>query len=203
MGDSPNNRSDLMIEDNIHHVYEWLEEPSTDEGEKLAKEWLDKFTRPAYDKHKQGLNKWLAARELSCVWKGKRYRCTGASRMGDVWLQDEGSANFYDHRVDVTELSEWERKDPYTEPERPITALPAVGAARNAPCPCGSGVKLKKCCGSGAKQSAQSAQFAADKAAKHAAYLARKAEQSGKSIRGAGLMAIAALATMAGPYRGR
>jgi SEC-C motif-containing protein len=30
-------------------------------------------------------------------------------------------------------------------PQRPVTAAPKAG--RNAPCPCGSGLKFKKCCG--------------------------------------------------------
>ena len=91
----------------MKHVYDWLEEPAKDDGEKQAKDWLDKFTRPAYDKYKEGWDKWLEARVLTCEWKGKRYQCTGASRMGDVWLKDDGSESFYDHRVHVEELSAW------------------------------------------------------------------------------------------------
>lgn len=91
----------------MKHVYDWLEEPAKDDGEKQAKDWLDKFTRPAYNKYKEGWDKWLEARTLTCDWKGKRYQCTGASRMGDVWLRDDGSKSFYDHRVDVEELSAW------------------------------------------------------------------------------------------------
>ena len=33
-------------------------------------------------------------------------------------------------------------------PPAPVTAAPKIG--RNDPCPCGSGKKFKKCCGSGA-----------------------------------------------------
>lgn len=45
---------------------------------------------------------------LYCDWQGKRYRVTGASRMGDVWL----TANFarssgYEHRVNVAECNHW------------------------------------------------------------------------------------------------
>lgn len=48
--------------------------------------------------------------KLFATWKEKRYRVTGASRMGDVWL----SADFkrevgYEHRVELEELSEWGR----------------------------------------------------------------------------------------------
>lgn len=46
--------------------------------------------------------------KLFCTYQGKRYRVTGASRLGDVWLaadfkQDTG----YDHRVDLEECSNW------------------------------------------------------------------------------------------------
>lgn len=46
--------------------------------------------------------------KLFCTWKGVRYRVTGASRMGDIWL----AANFeqkrgYDHRVNLAEVTDW------------------------------------------------------------------------------------------------
>ena len=91
------------------HVYDWLELPPTNNAEKDAKEWLDKFTRPAYTKLTEGINDWLARYRVTVEWKGKRYTCSGASRMGDVWLKTEGSANYYDHRVNVEDLSNWKR----------------------------------------------------------------------------------------------
>lgn len=91
------------------HVYTWLEQPAINEAEADAKEWLDKFTRPAYSKHLDGTDVWLNQHRLTVKWRGKRYQCTGASRMGDVWLKSEGSPNFYDHRVNVEELSNWKR----------------------------------------------------------------------------------------------
>lgn len=91
------------------HVYDWLDEPPSNDAERDAKEWLNKFVIPAYDKHVSGMNKWLQRHKLTVEWRGKRYECTGASRLGDVWLKNEGSTNFYDHRVDVTELSNWKR----------------------------------------------------------------------------------------------
>lgn len=52
--------------------------------------------------------------ELFCTYEGERYRCTGASRMGDVWLtadfdQDTG----YQKRVDLSYCSDWA---PETQP---------------------------------------------------------------------------------------
>ena len=91
----------------MKHVYEWLDEPAKDEAEKLAKEWLNNFTKPAVDKDHAG----LSARVLSCEYQGKRYRCIGASRMGDIWLTaDFSRENGYDLRIDVAECSAWEIK---------------------------------------------------------------------------------------------
>ena len=46
--------------------------------------------------------------KLFCTYEGVRYRVTGASRLGDVWLttdfqQDHG----YQKRVDIEKCSEW------------------------------------------------------------------------------------------------
>lgn len=102
----------------MKHVYDWLDEPAQNEGEAAAKEWLDKATRPAIGVD----HPWLDARILSCEWRGKRYRCTGASRMGDVWIKKKGSRNHYDHRVDVEELSGW------TMTEKPTQKHPSKSA---------------------------------------------------------------------------
>jgi hypothetical protein len=91
------------------HIYDWLDMPATDDAERDAKEWLNKFTLPAYKKATEGIDDWLARYRVTVEWKGERYTCSGASRMGDVWLKTEGSQNFYDHRVSVEELSNWKR----------------------------------------------------------------------------------------------
>lgn len=93
------------------HVFDWLAYPPANDSERDAKEWLGKFMKPAYDKHTMGINDWLAKYILSVEWQGKRYVCSGASRMGDVWLRDDGSQQFYDHRVNVEELSNWNRRE--------------------------------------------------------------------------------------------
>jgi hypothetical protein len=92
------------------HVYDWLDQPAADEDERLAKEWLNKFCQPAYNKLKNGSRDWLAARTLTVEWRGQRYYCRGCSRMGDVWItKDPTGQTYYDHRVDVQELSKWKR----------------------------------------------------------------------------------------------
>jgi len=41
------------------HIDDWLDEPATNETEKLVKEWLEHYRRPAIEKD----HKWLSARE--------------------------------------------------------------------------------------------------------------------------------------------
>ena len=89
----------------MKHVYDWIAEPTTSMAELAAKEWLDQFCRPAIDKDRE----WLERYRVTVKWRGKRYECTGASRLGDVWLKNKGSQNYYDHRVDVDECSNWKR----------------------------------------------------------------------------------------------
>jgi hypothetical protein len=89
------------------HIDDWLDEPATNETEKQkqVKEWLEHYRRPAaYKDHK-----WLSARVLLCDYEGKRYRCIGCSRMGDVWLTTNFEAEYgYEKRIDVTGCSNWE-----------------------------------------------------------------------------------------------
>lgn len=97
----------------MKHVYDWLDEKSTNQGEKDAKEFLGQFTRPAFEKD----NDWLAKHTLRCTFRGKRYICSGASRMGDVWLKGPHSENFYDMRVDVAYCSDWKLHVKRTTPK--------------------------------------------------------------------------------------
>jgi hypothetical protein len=85
------------------HVDDYLDSPG---GDPIAKEFLEHARRPAMDKDRA----WLQANAPTVMWQGKRYRCVGASRLGDVWLKSDGPPNaFYDHRVDIAELSDWQR----------------------------------------------------------------------------------------------
>lgn len=92
----------------MKHVYDWLDEPPKDEGERLAKEWLEKFCQPVVRKNRKGTKDYLDSRKVWCEFKGERIHCSGASRMGDVWLKRKGSKSFYDLRVSVEDLSNWE-----------------------------------------------------------------------------------------------
>jgi len=51
---------------------------------------------------------WILQYRLFCNYKGKKYRCTGASRLGDAWLAKDFKREVgYDLRVDVDECSNW------------------------------------------------------------------------------------------------
>jgi hypothetical protein len=51
---------------------------------------------------------WIKQYKLFCTYKEKRYRVTGASRLGDVWLRENfDSDHGYDLRVDLEECSNW------------------------------------------------------------------------------------------------
>ena len=95
----------LLFYNNQMHVYDWLLQPPLNEAEADAKDWLNKFLRLSIYKD----TGWLEQHRVSVIWGGKRYICSGASRMGDIWLKSNDSTNYYDHRVNVSELSGWKR----------------------------------------------------------------------------------------------
>lgn len=89
------------------HVDDYLDGPNPDP---IAKEFLEHARRPAIEKD----NAWIRANFPWVTWRGQRYQCVGASRLGDVWLRDSFNSGrnpnaYYDHRVDVAELSDWAR----------------------------------------------------------------------------------------------
>lgn len=86
------------------HIDDWLDTPPTNEGEVWAKEFLEHARRPAIDKDHQ----WQAANPLFCTFMGERYRCTGASRLGDIWLTKDFTQSMgYQRREDVASCSDW------------------------------------------------------------------------------------------------
>lgn len=88
----------------MKHVDEWLDEPPRDERERQAKEFLEYCRRPASAQDPL----WRQYRILTCFYRGEWYRCTGASRLGDVFLRvDFDRWLGYDLRVDVAECSGW------------------------------------------------------------------------------------------------
>ncbi len=92
------------------HVDDYLDGPNPDP---IAKEFLEHARRSAMEKD----HAWLQANRPLVTWRGRVYVCVGASRLGDVWLKGDGPATaFYDHRVNVAELLNWERCSPGRAP---------------------------------------------------------------------------------------
>ena len=92
------------------HIDEWIDSPFCEnDGEKYAKFMFWYFRYPAWAR--DSFKQWMDNHKLFCTYNQKRYRCIGASRMGDIWLttnykQDVG----YELRVDVIGCSEWGEK---------------------------------------------------------------------------------------------
>jgi hypothetical protein len=84
----------------MRHVDDFIDDPTSD---LYAASWFKSFRRPALDKHREP-----DGRKLFATYAGQRYRVTGCSRMGDVWLASpsyEGPS--YQKRVDVDACSAW------------------------------------------------------------------------------------------------
>ena len=61
---------------------------------------------PAY--MQAAFSEWIVPYKLFCIYKEKKHRCTGASRLGDVWLTlDFDRETGYELRVDVDDCSNW------------------------------------------------------------------------------------------------
>lgn len=53
-------------------------------------------------------HEWISRYRLYCDYEGKRYRVTGCSRLGDVWLSSDFKIESgYDLRVEVERCSKW------------------------------------------------------------------------------------------------
>ncbi len=64
------------------------------------------FRLPAWQQ--AAWSKFIAGRRLFCNFYGRRYRVTGASRLGDIWLATDFSRVVgYDLRVDINACSAW------------------------------------------------------------------------------------------------
>lgn len=88
------------------HVDDWVERF---DGDRYAQWCLFLFRLPAV--MKMNFHDYIKDYKLYCTYKDVRYRVTGASRLGDVWLAKDMNRDMgYDHRVDVTECSEWSNK---------------------------------------------------------------------------------------------
>lgn len=95
----------LHIDDFIDYGLDKKNEPN----EVYARWMFSHFRLPAVCKY--DFDQFMSQHKLFCVYNGVKYRVTGASRLGDVWLttnfdQDAG----YTERVDVESCSEWSKE---------------------------------------------------------------------------------------------
>ena len=98
------------LEINIYHVDDWisdLDEDQPKDGNIFYARWvMMHFRLPAAMKY--NFNPFMQDKKLFCNYNNIRYRCTGASRLGDVWLTtDFNQEQGYELRVDVTQCSQW------------------------------------------------------------------------------------------------
>lgn len=89
------------------HIDDWMYQQHwrEDKAETVAKVFFQNARLPA---HFQATAMSLMPK-LFCQYKSKKYRVTGASRHGDVWLTDDFKQETgYQLRVAVDDLSGWE-----------------------------------------------------------------------------------------------
>lgn len=91
--------------DGPRHVDDFIDAHDSDPYAALV---LNYFRLPAIDRVRYA--PWMKRFALFCTYQGNRYRVTGASRLGDVWLaKDREREAGYDLRVNVDDCSEWSR----------------------------------------------------------------------------------------------
>ena len=97
------------------HVDHWLDTPSIDPHENYAKFVIDYFRLPAWKQ--SAFEGYVMRYKLFCTYESVVYRCTGASRIGDVWLHSDHTAVIgYTLRVNVTDCSNWSSEPSLCEP---------------------------------------------------------------------------------------
>jgi len=102
-------RDDLpKKEEKFVHIDDWIDSPSKGRTrEESYAKWIFWYFRyPAWAQIQ--FHEFMKDYLLFCTYKGKRYRVTGASRMGDIWLtEDPNRDTGYELRVGVNECSGW------------------------------------------------------------------------------------------------
>ncbi len=108
---APDGTHELALKTSFLHIDKWLDTvmPNTardNPGEKYARWW---FEQARWSATKQYLYSDIRDQfKLFCTFQNERYRVTGASSMGDVWLtKNFSSGSGYDGRVEVAMCSQW------------------------------------------------------------------------------------------------
>lgn len=93
----------------MKHVDDFVSFPPNDDAGRYAAWCLMLFRLPAV--MRIAFHEWISEYNLFCTYNSVRYRVTGASRLGDVWLaEDFTREDGYDHRVDLDLCSDWSDK---------------------------------------------------------------------------------------------
>ena len=91
------------------HIDEWIDRVEVPVDERYATFFFMLHRLPAIDQSVKW-KEWIQPYKLFCTWKGEKYRVTGCSRLGDVWLtKDFKQETGYQYRVEVEECSNWTR----------------------------------------------------------------------------------------------
>lgn len=108
--DEPNDATDQIV-----HIDDWLDNAIGDVvgNSELAYAHFvfSHFRKPAWEKMSHA--PFMRDHKLFVTYEGKRYRVTGASRLGDIWLtEDFKRQDGYDLRIglDFSKLSNWSPK---------------------------------------------------------------------------------------------
>ncbi len=91
------------VDEQDWHVDDFIDNPYADP---YARWMFMHFRLPSFQK--AAFEPFMRDHKLFCTYQGSRYRVTGASTMGDVWLvKDFNKDHGYDHRVLVAACSNW------------------------------------------------------------------------------------------------
>lgn len=99
------------------HIDDWIDDTWSrrkDKGETYAAFFFNLHRLPA--SHQECFREHIGQFKLFCTFEGKRWRVTGCSRMGDIWLQSDHSKDHgYDTRIFIDHCTQWSDR-PYTPP---------------------------------------------------------------------------------------
>lgn len=86
------------------HIYDWLDK--AENKDHVAYKFFENFVSIRSD------HEYTSRVIVTCKYKGKNYRCVGASRLGDIWLHSNMSKTTgYEKRVAIDDCYDWHVAD--------------------------------------------------------------------------------------------
>jgi len=97
----------------VHHFIieaSFVKEDATEKRwANYARWWFFNYEMPSY--MQVAFHEFMEKHPLFCTYEGERYRVTGCSRLGDVWLHSDPTRDHgYEKRVAVRSCSAWSNK---------------------------------------------------------------------------------------------